>query len=80
MYLSRSALVFYILKEKQSPYSILFSKAEPFLIISIFYVISTSGQSAYQRTNFFVLSFPRPFFQGRAPRDYSYTESYKVAS
>ena len=48
MYLSRSALVFYILKEKQSPYSILFSKAEPFLIISIFYVISTSDN---QHTN-----------------------------
>ena len=49
MYLSRSALVFYILKDKQSrPYSILFSKAEPFLIISIFYVISTSDN---QHTN-----------------------------
>ena len=34
MYLSRSSLVFYILKEKQNSYSILFSKAEPFLIIS----------------------------------------------
>ena len=61
MYLSRSSLVFYILKEKQNSYSILFSKAEPFLIISIFYVISMSdNQHTNVQLNFIVLSFPRP--------------------